>query len=241
VWLRPLAESPLAVLDFETTGYAPGRDRVVEVSVVRCDPGQPPRLAFDTLVQPGRKVAATHIHGISDADVATAPTFTEIANELTKVLAGCVIAAYNVSFDIQFLHYELSQSGLSGLPPHVCLMYLRPLLGLGERCGLSAACRLHGIPYPATHVAADDAWAAAHLWEHYLRECQARNLRTFADLAALKNYKFLESFSRTPLTHTPGLPFDPPPRLLARGRSVATERKPARRARSNPPPPALPS
>ncbi len=60
-----LNETPIAVLDFETTGLTPGFDRVVEVSVVRVDPGAPPRLIFDTMINPDRRMAATEVHGLT--------------------------------------------------------------------------------------------------------------------------------------------------------------------------------
>src|SRR5437899_8402986 len=96
----PIAETPVAVLDFETTGLSPGRDRVVEVAVVRVEPGQPPRLVLDTLVNPRRRMACTEIHGITDADVADAPEFAEIADDLQAAIGGCALAAYNVYFDL---------------------------------------------------------------------------------------------------------------------------------------------
>lgn len=40
---RNISESPIAIIDFETTGLTPGVDRVVEISVVRVDPGDEPR------------------------------------------------------------------------------------------------------------------------------------------------------------------------------------------------------
>jgi DNA polymerase-3 subunit epsilon len=66
---RNISESPIAVFDFETTGLTPGVDRVVEISVARIDPGEEPRLVLDTLVNPMRRMGATEIHGITDADV----------------------------------------------------------------------------------------------------------------------------------------------------------------------------
>ena len=80
-------DSPIAVVDFETTGLTPGVDRVVEVSVVRLNPGEVPQLVLDSLVNPMRPVAATEIHGITDADVASAPTFKEIAGDLIAALS----------------------------------------------------------------------------------------------------------------------------------------------------------
>jgi len=191
-------DCPIAVIDFETTGLTPGFDRVVEVSVVRIEPRKPPCLVFDTLINPRRRVAATEIHGISDDDVADAPTFEDIAGELLTAVSGCVIAAYNVYFDVRFLANELRLSGVCDLPPHFCLMYMRPLLGLGSRCRLDEACQSHGIAHDIAHIAAADAMASAQLLTFYLQVMTDRRISKFADLAALKDYKFLDSFSQLP-------------------------------------------
>ena len=192
-------DSPIAVVDFETTGLTPGVDRVVEVSVVRLNPGEVPQLVLDSLVNPTRPVAATEIHGITDADVVDAPTFKEIAGDLIAALSDCVVAAYNVYFDIKFLAYELGQVAVDHEPPHFCLMYMRPLLGLGSRCRLEEACRAHDIEYEPKHVAALDAQACGTLLQYYLQILQEQSIVTYAELAALKNYKFLNSFNNDPL------------------------------------------
>lgn len=197
---RAVNEMPIAVIDFETTGLTPGLDRVVEVSVVRMEPGKYPELAFDTLVNPVRSVAATEIHGITDEDVADAPVFEEIAGDFVRAISDCIVAAYNVYFDIKFLAYELNQAGLEGLPPHLCLMYMRPMLGLGKRCTLGDACNCHGIPHSMTHTSAGDADAAAHLMTLYLEKMKRSEISTFGDLAQLKNYKFVRSFENRPFS-----------------------------------------
>jgi DNA polymerase-3 subunit epsilon len=194
-----ISETPIAIIDFETTGLTAGYDRVVEVSVVRIDPGQKPRLAFDTLVNPRRPMAATEVHGISDADVEKAPTFSDIAGELVASTAGCVVAAYNVYFDVQFLDFELGNAGVDHTPPHFCLMYMRPMLGLGSRCKLEEACRSHGVNHAVSHIAADDAMASAELFVKYLAEIEAKGINTFGELATLKKYKFVDSFRLSPL------------------------------------------
>lgn len=195
---RQIADTPVAVIDFETTGLTPGYDRVVEVSVVRIDPGEKPRLVFDTLVNPDRPMAATDIHGITDRDVAAAPRFRDIAGELLAATQGCVIAAFNVYFDIKFLNFELSNAGVIHEPPHFCLMYLRTMLGLGSRCKLDEACRQFGIRYSQSHVAADDAIAAGKLFDACLSEIRRQGIVTFADLARRRSYKFNSSFSLAP-------------------------------------------
>ena len=196
---RLISETPVAIIDFETTGLTAGFDRVVEVSGVRIDPGQQPRLAFDTLVNPRRPMAASEVHGITDADVEKAPTFAEIAGDVVAATAGCVVAAYNVYFDMQFLEFELGNVGVSQLPPHFCLMYLRPMLGLGSRCKLQEACISHGIERTASHIAAADAMASGELFLKYLTEIEAKGIRTYGELAKLRRYKFMESFRLAPL------------------------------------------
>lgn len=196
---QPVAETPVAIVDLETTGLSAGVDRVVEVSVIRIDPGQPPRLVLDTLINPERRVTATEIHGITDDDVADAPRFGDIAGNLVRTLYGCVLAAYNVYFDLPFLEYELSRVGLRSVPPHLCLMYLRPMIGLGRRCLLHDACCEHGIAHEHAHTAAADAQASARLWQVYLEALARRGVHTFRDLKDLRSYKFVESFHRDPL------------------------------------------
>jgi len=196
---QPVDETPVAIVDLETTGLSAGAHRVVEVSVIRIDPGQPPRLVLDTLVNPQRRVTATEIHGITDEDVADAPRFGDIAGHLVRSLYGCVLAAYNVYFDLPFLQYELSRVGLQSVVPHLCLMYLRPMIGLGPRCSLHDACCQHGIEHEHAHTAAADAQASARLWQVYLEALARRGVRTFGELKNLRSYKFVESLHHDPL------------------------------------------
>src|SRR5919106_4110993 len=137
---QSIAETPIAIVDTETTGLYPGGDRVIEIAVVRADPGQEPKVWLDTLINPRRPVAATEIHGISDEDVADAPTFEDVAPAVVDALCGSVFASYNVYFDARFIREELRRVGMRAFPPHLCLMYLRPMLGLGRKCSLRDAC-----------------------------------------------------------------------------------------------------
>jgi len=194
-----VCETPIAIIDFETTGLAPGPDRVVEVSVVRIDPGQQPRIILDTLVNPDRPMAATEIHGITDRDVEDAPRFFDVGGDFLRAISGCVVASYNVYFDIGFLTYELLRMGQKGVPPHLCLMYLRPLLELGKRCSLAEACGAFGISIPLAHQSSADALACAKLWDRYLTSMQSAGLKTFDDLAKRKQYKFFASMESRPL------------------------------------------
>jgi DNA polymerase III epsilon subunit-like protein len=214
LWTRPIADVPVAVLDFETTGMWAGVDRVVEVSVVRVEPGREPELVLNTLVNPNRGMGCTFVHGITDRDVLDAPRFEQVAGRVLQAVSGCVVAAYNAGFDVRFLESELARVGVQHAFPHLCLMYLRPMLGLGKHCKLGTACRAHGIQLTWAHAAASDAHAAARLWMVYRREIESRNIRTFGELAMVKRYKFTGSFDRDP--HPGHDRADPPVALKAR-------------------------
>ena len=87
-----LRETPLCVVDFETTGLSPKVGaRVVEVSVARVIAGRAPEIVLDTLVDPEGPVLCTSIHGISDDDVVGAPRFSEVVGNLVRVLDGALV------------------------------------------------------------------------------------------------------------------------------------------------------
>ena len=62
-----------------------------------------------TRINPGIPIPAktTAIHGIRDEDVASSPTFKEVARNLASFLEGCDLAGYNaIKFDIPVLAEE---------------------------------------------------------------------------------------------------------------------------------------
>ncbi len=191
-----LGRAPLAVVDIETTGLSPVNDRIVEISVVRIDPPGPPKLVFDTLINPVRKVTATHIHRLTDSHVAAAPRFDQIADHLISVTSGCVLASYNAYFDMRFLNAEFARCDRSLCWPYICIMYSSLLNGLAGRMNLRKACEFFGVPRSATasHQSATDALAAAVLWTKQIPEFDKRAIRTFGDLSRLCSYQFIESF-----------------------------------------------
>jgi DNA polymerase III epsilon subunit family exonuclease len=197
----PVEEAPIAVIDFETTGLSAGYDRVVEVSIVRVEPGGGRRtLVFDSLVNPRRRVSATEIHGITDAMVTDAPEFKDVWPAVRFALAGCVVTAYNAYFDMRFLEAEAELAGDSVAPPYFCMMYMRSLIGVGSRCRLDAACQEHGIRLHDAHRSARDAMATAELLPVYMSAMRTAGLRTFEDLSQAGSHKYLQSFRFSPLT-----------------------------------------
>lgn len=202
-------QTPYCVVDLETTGLSPGLDRVVELTAIRLDPGCEPQLVLDTLVHPERPMAATELHGISDQDVQGAPSFSKLAPELLEALSGAILVSYNVYFDLRFLTFEVERSGYEFDAPHMCAMYMRPLLGVGKRCPLRVACEESGVEHVGVHTSAGDAIATAELMQGYLQTLRSRGWTTFAEVARKRRYKFLKSWS-SELVNFPAAPVQVP-------------------------------
>ncbi len=99
---------PIAFIDIETTGLNVSTARIVEISVLRINPGGKEEW-YSTRVNPEIPIPpdTTAIHGIKDEDVANAQTFREIAKKLMIFLEGCDLAGYNaIKFDIPVLAEE---------------------------------------------------------------------------------------------------------------------------------------
>jgi len=99
---------PIVFLDLETTGLNVSSDRIVEISFLKISPNGKEQW-MTSRVNPEMPIPpkVTAIHGISDADVADAPTFREISKNLAAFLEGCDLAGYNaIKFDIPVLAEE---------------------------------------------------------------------------------------------------------------------------------------
>ena len=108
-----LTNCRFAFLDLETTGLSPWfGDRICEVGIVRTE-GKRIRETYETLVNPGRELspAAASTNGLTDAELATAPSFEEVADEVSAHLLDSVVVCHNAQFDLQFLDSEFRRIG----------------------------------------------------------------------------------------------------------------------------------
>ncbi len=105
---------PLVFFDLETTGTNISSDRIVEISIVKLMPDgniyeKTRRINPEMHIPEG----ATAIHHITDEDVANEPTFRQVANSLSQLIAGCDIAGFNSNrFDIPLLDREFERAGI---------------------------------------------------------------------------------------------------------------------------------
>ena len=102
-----------AVFDIETTGLNPNfNHRIVEIGIVRLDEDLNVIEKWETLINPGRDLGATHIHGIEASDLSDAPRFSDIAVDIWHRFEGAIPVSHNLDFDKRFLLAEYSRFGV---------------------------------------------------------------------------------------------------------------------------------
>ncbi len=189
----PWAELPLAVIDFETTGFDEAHDRVVEIGVVCFERGEVTK-RVSWLIHPGMAIpeAAVGVHGITDAMVAEAPRFEHVAEELRQALSGHLPVAYNATFDRKFMHAEMGRAGvLRDLPPAVDarvtwvdpLVWVRELMVEEKSKRLGDVCERLGIPLNDAHR----AWADAEAAGRVLLALAERMPKSYAELIRIQD------------------------------------------------------
>ncbi len=165
-----------AIIDVETTGLSPRQNRVLELAVVRVDAGGDVIDEWSSRFDPEGPVGATHIHGITQADVTGAPLFRDVAAMLIPYIAGVPLAAHNATFDLAFLRAEFQRAGWDApwLPAFCTLNGSREFLPNLDRRRLADCCWAAGVPLENAHSALGDARATAGLLSYYLQQAGGR-------------------------------------------------------------------
>lgn len=105
---------PLIIFDLETTGLDLVNDRIIQISYIKAYPdGKEER--ENVFINPGKQIPEEVIAltGITNADVANAPTFKEKGKELAQIFSGCDFAGYNSNrFDVPMLAEEFLRAGI---------------------------------------------------------------------------------------------------------------------------------
>jgi DNA polymerase III epsilon subunit-like protein len=182
VWADvPLAAARFCVIDLETTGMGPGGDEeILEIDLGR---------EFSTVVDPRRPVswAARAVHGISDAEIGSAPRLQQALPWLLETVQERVLVFHNAGFDLPFLQRALQEAGRDPFEqPVVDTLRLARRLA-GGSCSLGALVQRFGLTASRLHRAAADARATAELLVRFLAlyaEAEAVRLGEIAGISS---------------------------------------------------------
>ena len=156
-----------SVVDIETTGGTARSHRIIEVAIVTvndCSIAD----TYSTLINPGTGIPAfiTSLTGITNAMVADAPRFADVAGLILEKTDGQVFVAHNVNFDYSFLKQEFDLLGIKFDRKKLCTVRLSKNIFPGYKSyGLGALTGRLGIGNSDRHRALGDAFATAQVLE----------------------------------------------------------------------------
>ena len=105
---------PICFFDLETTGTNPGKDRIVEIAVLKLDiNNQKKEMVWRVNPECPIPDEASSVHGITDEMVKDQPIFKQISKERYNFIDGCDLGGYNIDkFDLPLLVEEFIRSGI---------------------------------------------------------------------------------------------------------------------------------
>ncbi len=186
---------PIVAFDTETTGLMPfGGDRMIEFAAVVLRTDDEGRVTSQEdhsfLINPQMPIprVATQITGITDADVAGAPAFAAVADEIRVLLDGAITIAHNYPFDLAFITTEF---GRMDQPPPVPLAEIDTVdLSMkvfpdARSHKLEDVCKRLSVVLDGAHRATNDAAACGRSFiEMYRRTVVADDLQEMLDWAS---------------------------------------------------------
>lgn len=147
------------ILDFETTGFSPDYDRIIEVGVIKIKNNEIVD-SFQAFINPGIRISGTitSLTGITNEMVRNAPKSSVVMSKLKQFVDDELILAHNASFDSRFFHAEMKRARISVKNDFLCSLLLarRIYQQLGSH-KLDVLCRHLGFVNKASHRAIGDA------------------------------------------------------------------------------------
>ena len=141
------------VLDTETTGLSTAQGhRIIEIGAIELVNRRVTGREFHRFLNPERDIdeGAERVHGISRADLETAPRFQEVADELLEFIKDAELVIHNAEFDVGFLEYELGlmkhpQPSITNHAQVLDTLSLARELHPGQRNSLDALCKRYEV------------------------------------------------------------------------------------------------
>ena len=159
-----------SIVDIETTGGLAAENAITEIAILQHD-GERVVKEYQTLINPRQPITpyVVRLTGISNAMVASAPVFEEVAEQVFSLLHNRIFVAHNVGFDHTYINLQLQACGLQLNTPKLCTVQMsRKFIPGMESYSLGRLCRSLGIGLEDRHRAMGDARATALLFDRLL-------------------------------------------------------------------------
>ncbi len=180
------------VLDTETSGLDPRRDRILSVGALRVQNGKifvsdaiDLRLGYQTN-EPGE---AIEVHGLLPGENPDQVEEGHVLERLLSFLGSRPVVGHHIRFDLSLVNEALRRAGAGKLRnPHfdTATMARRVYSGSAGAIrlplSLDALCQSYGIPPFDRHTAAGDAFLTARVWIRQLKQLEERGVCTWSQL-----------------------------------------------------------
>jgi DNA polymerase III subunit epsilon len=172
-----------AVIDIETTGGRTEKDRITEIAIILHD-GEKVLDTYSTLINPCCKIPSniTQLTGITDAMVANAPPFYEVAKRIIELTENAVFVAHNVRFDYGFVKAAFKDLGYNYQRKTLCTVRMSRATFKGlPSYSLGNLCNSLDIRIENRHRALGDAQATAILLGKIFEQQKQENPQWITD------------------------------------------------------------
>jgi DNA polymerase-3 subunit epsilon len=169
--MRVKLDRPICFFDLETTGAKVGKDRIVEIAILRVDTNnQESQRVWRINPEMDISPQATQVHGISNQMVEKEPNFAHYSNEIYQFIKGCDLAGFNaIKFDIPILVEELIRADIDFDFSRIRMIDSQVIYHKKEPRNLSAALKFYcNKDLENAHSALDDTIATYEVFKAQL-------------------------------------------------------------------------
>jgi len=175
------AKREFAVLDVETTGTDPKMADLLEIAVVKVKGGKISD-RWSTFVKPTQPILGNQMHGITDKDVAKAPSAADAAKQAVDFIGDALVVGHNVIFDLGFLE-EAGAARIDQGRLVDTLTLAREGYPDLQNYKLDTLAGFFGVDLTQNHRALPDAEATANLLLKFAADLPGRIATTKSDIS----------------------------------------------------------
>jgi DNA polymerase III epsilon subunit family exonuclease len=183
------------ILDIETTGLSRYKHKITEIAAIKYD-WENILWTFQTLINPERNIptAITHLTGITNEMVETAPKFHEICQDFLDFIQDDIIVAHNASFDYGFLSENIyTHTGNRIQNPCLCTRKLSSrLLPQLPKKNLWSLCDYFCLTNERAHRAMWDTKVTVEIFWQLLKILKNRWITQIDDILEFQNRKICD-------------------------------------------------
>ena len=171
--MRVKLNRPICFFDLETTGAKVGKDRIVEIAILRVNIDKTESQKV-WRINPEMEISsqAIQVHGITTDMIENEPNFAYYSNEIYQFIKGCDLSGFNaIKFDIPILVEELIRAKIEFDFTQIRMIDSQVIYHKKEPRNLTAALKFYcNKDLENAHSALDDTIATYEVFKAQLEK-----------------------------------------------------------------------